>query len=108
MSMQQPQAMVMYRPPTNGLATASLISGLVGFFVCPFIGSILAVILGHVAHGQIKRSGESGAGMATAGLALGYIEIVGWIGFFLFWIVVLGGLTAIGAALGGVAASPSP
>jgi len=40
-----------------------------------WIGSILAVIFGHVALGQIKRTGQSGQGMAVAGLVLGYIGI---------------------------------
>jgi hypothetical protein len=40
-----------------------------------WIGSILAVIFGRVALGQIKRTGQSGQGMAVAGLVLGYIGI---------------------------------
>jgi hypothetical protein len=52
--------------------------GLLGWLVCG-IGSILAVIFGHVARGQIKRSNgtQTGSGMALAGLILGYIGIVG-------------------------------
>jgi hypothetical protein len=36
---------------------------------------IPAVILGHVAHGQIRRSGERGGALATIGLVLGWIGI---------------------------------
>ena len=61
-------------PTTNGLAVASLVAGLLwlGWF-----GSILAVIFGHIAIGQIKRSGgrESGTGLAIAGLVLGYMGV---------------------------------
>ena len=53
---------------TNGFAIAALILGLLG-------GSILAVIFGHVARGQIRRTGEQGSGLALAGLILGYIGL---------------------------------
>ena len=54
---------------TNALAVASLITGLVG------IGPV-AVILGHVANSQIKRTDERGSGVAAVGLVLGYLELV--------------------------------
>ena len=38
--------------------------------------ALLAIIFGHVARSQIKRSGQSGAGLALAGLILGYIQFV--------------------------------
>ena len=60
-------------PPTNGMAIASLICGL-AFGV----GAIPAVILGHLAHGQIKRNGERGEGLAIAGLVLGYLWLSLW------------------------------
>lgn len=61
-------------PTTNGLAVASLVAG---FFWLGWFGSFLAVIFGHIALGQIKRSGgrESGNGLAIAGLSLGYLGI---------------------------------
>ncbi|MFC4908805.1 DUF4190 domain-containing protein [Actinomadura gamaensis] len=70
---------------TNGMATASMVLGLVGIFFCGFT-SVLAIIFGHIAHSQIKRTGEGGSGMATAGLVLGYIVAVGWIIFWIFYI----------------------
>ena len=59
---------------TSGLAIASMVLGIVWLF---WLGSILAVIFGHVALSQIKRSmgALSGRGMAIAGLALGYVGI---------------------------------
>jgi hypothetical protein len=56
-------------PSTNGFAIASLIIAIVGF------GGVLAVTFGHIAHSQIRRTGERGWGMATAGLIIGYIGI---------------------------------
>lgn len=53
---------------TNGMAIASLVLGLVGL-------SVLAVVFGHVAKSQISRTGESGDGMASWGLVLGYLQL---------------------------------
>ncbi len=60
------------QPRTNGLAVASMVCGIVG--ICTCVLSILAVIFGHVALSQIKKSGgvQKGRGMAIAGLATGY------------------------------------
>ena len=58
--------------PTNGLAIASLVAGV---FWMWWIGSAVAVILGHVALGQIARSGHSGRGLAITGLVLGYFGL---------------------------------
>ena len=58
-------------PPTNGLAIASLVCG-VGAFVIG-LSFIPAIICGHIARGQIRRTGERGGGMALAGLILGYV-----------------------------------
>lgn len=58
--------------PTNGLAIASLV---VGLFWMWWIGSALAIVFGHVALNQIARRGQSGRGLAIAGLVLGYIGL---------------------------------
>ena len=106
--MAQPQPFMMYRPSTNGVATASLVFGIVSWFTCPLIGGLIAVICGHIAHSQIKRTGESGSGLATTGLVLGYIHIA-VIGLgLIIWLFVVGGLVALLAAIGAAAPSPSP
>ncbi len=58
-------------PKTNQLAIAALVCGVGQIVLWPLI-SIPAVILGHMARRQIRRTGESGAGMALAGLLLGW------------------------------------
>ena len=65
-----------------------------------FIGGIVAVITGHVGHGQIKQSGESGAGMATAGMVLGYIHLAAFVLIAVFWLFVFGGIALLGASGG--------
>lgn len=67
---------------TNGLAIASLILSVVGFF-CG-IGSIIGIILGFIARGQIKQTGQGGAGLATAGIIIGFVTIVLSILFYIW------------------------
>jgi len=75
-------------PPTNSLAIASLVCGLSQVFA-PFVAGIPAIVCGHVARSQIRRSGEKGDGMAIAGLALGYIGVIGPILLVLLGILLL-------------------
>jgi len=63
------------RPPTNQLAGVSLAFGVGQVFLWG-IGSIVAIVCGHVARSQIRRTGEAGDGMALAGMILGYLGIV--------------------------------
>jgi hypothetical protein len=64
--------------PTSGLAIGAMICGIAEIFTLGF-AAIPAVILGHLARAQIKRTGERGDGMAVAGLVLGYLGIGAWL-----------------------------
>jgi Domain of unknown function (DUF4190)/DUF1707 SHOCT-like domain len=64
--------------PTSGLAIGAMVCGIAEIFTLGF-AAIPAVILGHLARAQIKRTGERGDGMAIAGLVLGYLGIAGWV-----------------------------
>ena len=63
---------------TNGLAIASLITGIAEFVIWPlgFFSAIAAIITGHLARRQIKQTGQQGDGLALAGLIMGYIGVV--------------------------------
>lgn len=61
---------------TNGLATASLVCGIL-WPLC--VTGILAIIFGHRALGQIARSGQRGRGQALAGVWLGYLGVSSFI-----------------------------
>lgn len=92
-------------PRTNVLAIISLVSA---FFV-----SLAAIITGHIALGQIKRTGEAGRGLAIAGLILGYAGVVFTILLVAFLLVFSVGMGAFIAAVtssasGPVASSVSP
>jgi hypothetical protein len=60
---------------TNGLAIASFVTSLLGL-------TLFGIVFGHVAKGQIAKTGQGGSGLATAGLVIGYIFLI--IQFFLF------------------------
>ncbi|MBB5351397.1 hypothetical protein HNR46_001633 [Haloferula luteola] len=66
---------------TSGLAIASLVCGLCGFFTCIlwFLSlpiAVAAIITGHMAHSQIRAlpAERQGKGLATVGLILGYLS----------------------------------
>lgn len=62
---------------TSTLATIALILGALSWFLIPIIGGIGAIITGHMARNEIRRSGGqiSGDGLALAGLVLGYLNV---------------------------------
>ena len=60
---------------TNGLAIASLACGLAQFAFGP-LATIPAIMCGYMARSQIKRTGEQGAGLALAGLILGWVAVI--------------------------------
>ncbi|MEO3785183.1 DUF4190 domain-containing protein [Actinocorallia sp. B10E7] len=64
---------------TNPYAVASLVCGLL--WACG-IGSLLAVVFGHLARRQIRATGERGRVPALAGLILGYVGLL-CLGLFL-------------------------
>jgi len=74
-------------PGTSGTAIASLIFGILSWLMLPFIGAIIAVILGHIARSEIRRAPPGtieGDGLALAGLILGWIQLGLAICVFLF------------------------
>lgn len=63
-------------PKNNTLAVVSLVAALLGITFVPVLGSIVGIITGHMATGQLKTSGERGAGMAKAGTIIGYVGLI--------------------------------
>lgn len=84
-----------YHPvaPSNGIAIASLVCGIVSFFLCYFgiVVAIPAVICGHIALKQINESAVpmSGRGMAIAGLITGYITAAISLCFGVFMLIAV-------------------
>ncbi len=60
---------------TNGFAIASLVCSLVGIFLL-VLGPALGIVFGTVALRQIPRLGQSGRGLAIAGVTIGAIVLL--------------------------------
>jgi hypothetical protein len=76
--------------PTNTMAILAL--------VFAFVFAPASIVMGHVAKKQIRQTGESGEGLATAGLWLGYIFTSIYVLICAFYIVVV--IFAIGSSGG--------
>ncbi len=87
---------------THTMAIVSLIFGILGLVqVCPGLGSIIAVVTGNMAKGDIQRDPAryTGEGLAKGGV------ILGWIGIalmgcalcgFVIWLLFFGGMVILG------------
>ena len=81
-------------PENNMLAIISLVAGILGWTLLPFLGSIAAVICGHLARADIRRAPTrySGDGFAVAGLVLGWLGILFWLAVAFVFVAFFGGL----------------
>jgi small-conductance mechanosensitive channel len=76
---------------TNNLAIVSLVSGILGWTLLPWIGSLVAIVTGHMARAEIRRNQETqeGDGLAIAGLIMGWgmvaLSILAVLAIFLFF-----------------------
>jgi hypothetical protein len=84
--------------PNSTAAVVSLIFGLLSWFALPVIGAIVAVVAGHRARAEIRRSNGAlgGSGMATAGLVLGYLHFA-LLGLAICAIIGIGFLALLGS-----------
>jgi Domain of unknown function (DUF1707)/Domain of unknown function (DUF4190) len=69
-----PYPVVAPRRPVNSLATIALVCSLI-----PGFPAAAGIITGIVAHRQIRRTGERGAGMATAAILIGAFTLVAFL-----------------------------
>ena len=87
---------------TSGMAIASLIMGILGWTLLPWLGSLLALLFGYMARSEIRQRPDEleGDGLAVAGLVLGWLMIgvsvvglcVGGLGFGLCFLLSLAGM----------------
>ena len=89
-------------PRSNPLAIGCFALSILGLFLTwfvPFLPQILAIVCGHIARSQIRKSAgsETGSGIALFGLVVSYIVIAS----YLFIVMILGiGLVALLESLG--------
>jgi hypothetical protein len=82
--------------PTSTTAILSLAFGLAAWLAVPVLGSFGAILCGHMARAEIRRSNGQleGDGYALAGLILGYLQLAVLILAVLFIVALFGGLAA--------------
>ena len=82
---------------TSTLAIVSLVSGILGWTFAPWIGSVVAIITGHMARAEIRRNPDAmeGDGMAIAGLVMGWAMVVLSVLAVIAIMVIFGGLAAV-------------
>lgn len=82
---------------TSALAITSLVTGILGWSLLPVVGSIVAIITGHMARAEIRRNWDSidGYGLALVGLCLGWVSIILSVLAVLVVLLVFGGLAAL-------------
>jgi hypothetical protein len=94
---------------TNTLAVVSLAAGIGSFFahIIPGVGgltvAVVAVVTGYMARNQIKKTGEQGMGLATAGMIIGIVHIA----LIVVGVIALVMIFIFGIALLGIGASHS-
>ena len=87
---------------TSVSAVVSLIFVILGWTLLPFIGSLVAIVSGHMARSQIRQANGAldGDGLAVAGLVMGYLVIGLAILSIIAIVLFFGGLAAFIALLG--------
>lgn len=88
--------------PTSSMAIVSLVAGILGWTLAPWLGSVVAIITGHMARSEIRRSNGTieGDGLAITGLVLGWASILLTVLIVLAIILFFGGLAVVLAAVG--------
>jgi hypothetical protein len=87
---------------TNALALVSLISGILGWTLVPFLGSVVAIITGHMARAELRRNPDTqeGDGLAIAGLVMGWAMVAIVVLAVLLIVLLFGGIAAMLAGSG--------
>ena len=81
----------------SNLAIISLVFGILGWTLLFGIGSIVAIITGHMARSEIRRNPDTieGDGLAMGGLILGWSNIIICVLGSLLVILLFGGIAAL-------------
>lgn len=63
--------------PARSMAGLSLVMGILGLTVLPLLGSLVAIVTGHLARAQIRRNPQLGGDtLAMAGLVFGWLAVL--------------------------------
>ena len=74
----------------NGSGTIALVTGILSFFVCPIILSIVAIVFGKKGMAAAAAGTADNGGQAKAGYIMGIISLILGIIFIIFYVLVIG------------------
>ncbi len=74
----------------NGSGTIALVTGILSFFVCPIILSIVAIVFGKKGMAAAAAGTADNGGQAKAGYIMGIITLILGIIFIIFYVLVIG------------------
>ena len=79
---------------TSSLAIASLVSGILGWTLLPLLGSLVAIVTGHMARAELRRQPDrlQGDGLAVGGLVLGYTALALGLLAIVAFVLLFGGM----------------
>lgn len=110
--MTQPAPQLVAPVQQNSMALVSMILGIVSIVMCMgALTGIPAIICGHMARKQFRDSPvpQTGEGMATAGLLMGYIvTILSILGAIAYGVFIFTAFGAAASASGGPVVTPTP
>jgi uncharacterized membrane protein len=79
------------------LAIISLVAGILGWTLLPFVGSLAAIVTGHMARKEIRQNPAlDGDVMAVIGLVLGWAVVILSVLGILMFVLFFGGLAWLG------------
>ncbi len=64
---------------TSRIAIAALVVGIVGIPLFGLVTGLIAIVLGSIAIGSIRRKDQRGTRLALVGILLGVVDMTGWI-----------------------------
>lgn len=71
----------------NGSGTIALVTGILSFFVCPIVLSIVAIVFGRKGMAAAAAGTADNGGQAKAGYIMGIISLILAIIFIIFYII---------------------
>jgi hypothetical protein len=78
----------------NGSGTIALVTGILSFFVCPIILSIVAIVFGKKGMAAAAAGTADNGGQAKAGYIMGIISLILGIIVIVLYVVVIAGIIA--------------
>jgi hypothetical protein len=96
----------------NSLAVVSIAAAVASYLIPhPFIGALVAIVTGHMARSENRKTGQGGSGLALAGLLLGYLHLLLTLLLIIFFfgaLVTLLGIIGYAVTHGGSVPQPTP